>query len=370
MANQPTIVQGTCTVMLAYDVGFGINLDRAEEVLAAQAGGGDRAQREVLPHSRRSPRYFGYRPSPLRIMRQAKSVHVADRETDAMVTLTAFDFGAVSIAYTIPIDGPVHALPQLSEALYENAQLLADSRAHAGSLLDLIRAAVLKPKLMPFVEDYVVFRGKRLECGAQPIEEYFEGERAIIAAIVRAETGPLSRQEITDATRTCISYSPTDAAVIDWNAAILIGDDMEDAQAVLEFANVELLEMRFLDDQLDRALETAYAATGVAPRAFWNRKGMATLRDIAGLQMDSALLFETVNNTLKLLGDQHLARIYRAAAEQLHIPDWDASIIRKLGTLESIYAKLIDRQSTRRMEVLEWIVILLIAFEIVTSFQH
>jgi uncharacterized Rmd1/YagE family protein len=83
--------------------------------------------------------------------------------------------------------------------------------------------------------------------------------------------------------------------------------------------------------------------------------------------MESSLLFEGVNNALKLLGDQYLARVYRDAARRLHLPEWDASILRKLGALESIYEKLSDRQTNRRMEAMEWIIIILIGFEIVMS---
>ena len=52
----------------------------------------------------------------------------------------------------------------------------------------------------------------------------------------------------------------------------------------------------------------------------------------------------------------------------MHMPDWDTSILRKLQTAESIYQKLSDQQTNRRMEALEWIIILLIAFEVVMSF--
>jgi hypothetical protein len=169
-----------------------------------------------------------------------------------------------------------------------------------------------------------------------------------------------------EATSSVVSYTPGDAAVIDWNAALLLGPEMEDVLAVLEFANVELLEMRFLDGQLDRALERAYAATGRRVYAFIGGHA-GSLREVAGMQVDSAMLFETVNNTLKLLGDQHLARVYRTCAERFHLPDWDASILRKLGLLEGLYEKLNDRQTTRRMEVLEWIIILLIAFEVAAT---
>ena len=63
-----------------------------------------------------------------------------------------------------------------------------------------------------------------------------------------------------------------------------------------------------------------------------------------------------------------MARVHRLIAQRFHLPDWNASIRRKIQTVESIYQKISDRQSARRMEVLEWIIILLIALEIVMPF--
>jgi hypothetical protein len=94
----------------------------------------------------------------------------------------------------------------------------------------------------------------------------------------------------------------------------------------------------------------------------------AERRRLAALQMESAVLFEGVNNALKLVGDQHLARLYAAAAKRFHLADWDRSIMRKLHTVEGLYQKLADEQATRRMEVLEWIIIVLIAVSIVLPF--
>ena len=74
-----------------------------------------------------------------------------------------------------------------------------------------------------------------------------------------------------------------------------------------------------------------------------------------------------MTNTLKLIGDQYLARVYRLASERFHLAAWDAGIIRKLETLDSIYGKMADRAATRRMEVLEWIIIVLFAISIIIS---
>src|SRR5207247_803539 len=91
------------------------------------------------------------------------------------------------------------------------------------------------------------------------------------------------------------------------------------------------------------------------------------LRRLARLQLDGAILFEQVTNALKLVGDQYLARVYSLASRRFHLGEWDASITRKLQTIDSIYAKMADRAASRRMEILEWIIIVLIAVSIALS---
>ena len=91
------------------------------------------------------------------------------------------------------------------------------------------------------------------------------------------------------------------------------------------------------------------------------------VRRIGRMQVDGALLYERVRNALKLLGDQYLARLYRLGANRFHLGEWEGSIQRKLEAIEGVYAKLFDRASTRRMEILEWLVVVLIVIEIVIS---
>jgi hypothetical protein len=177
----------------------------------------------------------------------------------------------------------------------------------------------------------------------------------------------MSPDQIAEAIGSRLSYRAEDAAVIDWNAAILLDREAEDVSPVLEFANIELLEMRVLDDRLDEILDDAYQASQerrVGFRAIFPA-GSERTRRIAQLQIDSAVLFEGVNNALKLIGDQYLARVYKLAAQRFHLPERDASIERKLQTLQSIYSKMSDHDAARRTETLEWIVIILILIEVV-----
>jgi len=53
----------------------------------------------------------------------------------------------------------------------------------------------------------------------------------------------LTEQEVREATVRSLSFGRDDLAIIDWNAAVLVGEEMDDVQAVLEFANVELLDL-------------------------------------------------------------------------------------------------------------------------------
>src|SRR5207249_1350163 len=85
-------------------------------------------------------------------------------------------------------------------------------------------------------------------------------------------------------------------------------------------------------------------------------------------QLDPAVPLEQVTNALKLIGEQYLTRVYGHVSRSFHLAEWDVSITRKLQTLDGIYGKLADRAATQRMELLEWIIIVLIAVSIVLPF--
>ena len=359
----PRIERGTCHCLFVYDIGAAIDLEQAQQRVT------DPASRESLPHRRRAPEYFEFQPPPLRVTEMGEPFVLDRFATSAVVNCVFFDFGAVEVMYTIDIAGPMANLAALSNALSGNAAMQADARRRVEHLIQRLGPAVNKANIAPLVEDYAIYHAESLSPAADP-QAFVDAHAMALAQILRSEGKPLSDQETHEAMSCRISYSPDDLAVIDWQAALIIGTDVDDVRAVLEFANVELLEMRYLDDQLDRVLDTFYKALS---ERRWRRSlslhaGRTDLRRLARLQMESAVLFEEVNNALKLLGDQFLARVYRLASQRLHIPDWDASILRKLQTVESLYSKLSDFQNTRRLELLEWIIILLIAISIGIAF--
>jgi len=356
------IVRGICHVLFAYDVALSIDLGRAELRLK------EVTQRAALRHSRRSAQYFRYQPPPIRFVQPADSFAIGKSRTNPAVEFVLYDFGAAGVAYAIPIDGPIEDLLALSGDLYENKALLEDSRRRVVEILGAIEPAVSKPSVSDIVEDYEVFQIERLE-PAVPAAQFVQEYSKELTQILRAEKCPLSEDELKDSLSHRISFRSDDVTIVDWNAAIVLDSEPEDILSILEFANVELMEMRYLDHRLNAALESSYEALS---RTSWTGSTTGArkseLRRIAQWQVDSAMLFEGVNNALKLVGDQFLARVYRAAADRFHLAEWDETIIRKLDTLNSIYGKISDQLTTRRMEILEWIIIVLFVISIVLPF--
>ena len=359
----PIIDRGTCYVLFAYDVAHAIDLAAAERRLARAA------QRQTVKEKRRAPAFFQYDPAPQRVTESSEPVPVDDHFTARHIEFVLYDFGAVSVSYAIPLAGPLADLPRLSAALYGNAPLLADSRRGVQRLLETLGESVVRSRIADSVEDYVIFE---IETFREPCEAamLWTEHAQIVAQTLRAEPRTLSQQEVSDALRSRLSFGLNDATLIDTDATLLFDPEGEDVRAVIEFANTQLLEMRYLDAQLDEALEQAYellARRRGAERFLPSPYGPA-LRRLGRLQLDATILFEQVTNALKLIGEQYLTRVYRLVSRRFHLSEWDSSITRKLQTLESIYGKTADRAATFRMELLEWIIILLIAVSIVLPF--
>jgi hypothetical protein len=359
----PVIQSGVCYASFAYDAARSIDLGEAERQIHQAT------ERPTIAHKRRTPSYFEYQPPPLRTSRESEPFRVGKFATGSIVDLMIYDFGAVSVTYSLAIEGPFANLLDLSEELYDNEPLLRDSRLRVDQLLEVIGNAAAQAHPSPVVEDYVIFQVERFSEPIDPKQFCVEHGRQI-AQILRAERQVLSNQEVEDALAVQLSYSANDITLVDWNAALLIDSEGDDIRALLDFANVELLEMRYVDQKLDRALDQAHET--LSRRSWTLPWGLgsygADLRSLAELQVDNATLFEGVNNTLKLVGDQYLARLYRLVNRRFHLDEWDSSILRKLETLESIYEKISDQASTRRMEILEWVIIFLIAFSIALEF--
>jgi len=352
------LARGHCHVYFAFLAASQVDLERAQAIACARPTKRTRFQR-----GRRAPAYLDFDPPPLQITLPCDPlpVGVGRFATEARVDITIFDFGAFSVDYRVPFEDPLEDLARLSSALYDHVGLLGAARARVDELAEVLGKALSGERDRDVYEQYVVFDFEAFE-PAQPVHALLEKAelRHALAQILRAEERPLSESRVEDALRLSISYAPDDLVVVDWSTAVAVGGSA-DERLVLEFANTELLELRHLDKRLDRDLEEASRALSRPRRWIF---GGADLRRVAKLQVEGAMLYEAVNNAVSLLGDQWLAEVYARIAERYDLEKWQKSVANKLASLESIYQKIADESAVRRSELLELIIIALIALEI------
>lgn len=352
---------GTCRPLFCFEVGFSIDLDAA-------ARGRTSSERTALQHRELPAGPFEFRPAPLRISEPLGEVGLAPLRLGPTVEIVLYDFGAASVSYAIPLGPSPAELLELSVSLRGHAALAADARRRIARLVESLGGAVKRPRLAERIEDYFFFEITSLDDtldGARLCSEHAE----LLARVLRAETAELSEEEIADAVEARLFFGRRDVILVDWDSAVIIDAEPADLRAVLEFANVQLLELRHLDEQLDTILERSYQLLSrhIGWRAIWPSFLAEDLRQVATLQVESALLLERVTNALKVLGEEYLARLYRLGADRLHLSEWGAAIGRKLQTVDNLYKTTSDRAAGRRMELLEWVIIILIAVELVLA---
>ncbi len=130
--------------------------------------------------------------------------------------------------------------------------------------------------------------------------------RRTLAAALRCEATSLSDDETEDVFRTRLSYYPDDLVVTEWNVALVVDDvDFDDTVNVLEYLNVQLLELRYYDDVLDRYMAETFALATAPPRGLplLHRPYRRAVTELAAIRLDVAGIVERMHNALKLSGD-------------------------------------------------------------------
>jgi hypothetical protein len=350
----------TVYLAFAFDIGDEIDLDRARLILQGEPG--------QLPRRRRTPESIGYRPAPIRVELEPAGIVLPGEWSwgrPPRGELTLLDFGAISLAVQFHVSATPTALLELAGRLAEPAPLTEAARRLLTPWLERIQPSVYDFAVSDMSEEYIVFQLPKRAGG------WLDDRADWIAGLVRLESEPLSPGEVREATRLNLSYTPNDLVVLDWAAGVVSDSECADTLQVIEFANVQLLEFRHIDDRLDDRLEAAYRLIRPERRnrwapGLWRLHGDA-VRQIRELEIEATSLFERVDNALKLIGDQYLSRVFEVASGRFHLRGWQQSIRRKLETVGHVYDLLVQQAGSHRMEALEVTVVVLITLEIVLA---
>jgi len=335
-----------------FDVADTIDLERLATV------GGEGVARAPL-HLRReaSPGFIEFETQPI-------VARVPTAFGDGSARVKIFDYGVVSIRFTVAFAGPWNAYAALGRRMRLDDQLPVLAGAALDRVLAEIAGALDEPHA-PLVEDYLVFEIDAFEVPTDA-GALLGTHAGALASLVLCEERRLTAGERDEALRVNFAYFDDDLSVIQWDTA-LVYDRREGAQAtldILEFANTQLAELRTYDRRLDAELDTIYALDPKRPtRRFGRRQAQDAADRLRYLIVDIAELTDRSSNALKIIGDAYYARLYRGAAARLGLKDWQKQIDSKLETVNEMYRFFTDQAQASRSEFLEIIVILLIAFE-------
>lgn len=356
-----TVVRGVLHVVVAYDWGDEVDLPRAASLAAGRE--------QDLERRARTPTSVAYRPTPLRFVRGAVDVELPELpRCAAAAAVTVFDFAAANVRLDVPLEATAAWWRRFAGDPPVQQALVQAARGAAEPLFRELLPAVKAPAWRDFSEEYFVFHFDPASLPSP--DRLLERHGDWLAALLRLEKEPLSRDEIDDALVRRLSYAPDDLVVVDWAAAVVIDRECEESLRVIEYANVQLLEFRHLDRRLDEALMQAYGlihSLAESRRPLFGRSQHGPLRVLGDIKIETDVLFERAANALKLVGDQYLARLYRQLSHRFHLDEWSAGIRQSLDVVEGVYQILSDQASAGRIELMELIVIALIAVEIVIS---
>lgn len=319
-----------------------------------------------LVSRRPSPDYLQFTHPP--VVQDLGTVLVAmgDKEYMAQARAKVFDFGVVSITLSFPSPKNLDDLLAFVATLSGCASLEAVTRSLLARLRPQLDPYLKNPHQTNLMEDYQVTYLRRFE-DAITAEKLLDDHRTLLAQILRGERKPLSRKEQDEALREHISYFEDDVAIINWNSAFVY--DREGGSEhidVIEFANAELLELRYYDGLLDREMDRIYDIAQ-RPTHWWESWRRRAYRNASQKLMaqtvDVIELVDNIENALKITGELYSSRIYRSIARRLSLQEWESNIDQKLKTAHQVYQMLIDQVNVSHSNLLEWIVILLIALE-------
>jgi hypothetical protein len=182
----------------------------------------------------------------------------------------------------------------------------------------------------------------------------------------------LSEKEVEDALKPYLSYSDEDVVVIDWYSALVSGavEYVDDIVRMIEFAQIQLLELKTYDRLLDQSVERMYGSLratyttpwfGIAWMSRQYRELTRTTRELTELRIEVTDLVADLRNILKFTGEWYLGKVYRVASERFRIGDWLGLVDKKLSQLQEFYTMAMDRVNTHRMHTLEFLIVLILA---------
>jgi hypothetical protein len=291
-----------------------------------------------------------------------------DQNIKINVVAKAYDFGALSLAFFIPIpEGTTFFdLEIVAKALDTDESIDLKAREYITQLIDYLGEAIDNPAIKEdFVEDYMIFFIQEMEKEIDVTDFLRQYDPSRLLLFETREVSQYTREETL---KYRFSYYPDDLVIVHPdNAFVIEPSGSSDISDILEFANAQLLELRYYDRVLDRELTWIYSELSKrGPVSIFRLREFERLaKGITETVTELTEVTEKVDNALKVTEDIYYAKIYRTAMMLFRSRDWELSIKEKLQVVTNTYEIIHNEISTKRGHLLELGIIILIIIEII-----
>ncbi|MDA3960970.1 MAG: hypothetical protein PF961_09285 [Planctomycetota bacterium] len=300
----------------------------------------------------------------------------------APAELILFTFGVAAVCWRVGLGNQASASPSPVPwaDLAGQATALSRSAAITDTAAELIRTwrpilnpALVRPIEWPAHESYMLVRIFAFEREVTPDEMRVSPDLARLLLGEPQHWRPANTM-IQRIAQSSISYSDADLVVVEWDAAIeLTNDPGEDVPHLLAMSLALALEFQRFDSILEQELNDLYNhGANLAAGTLWGRtrRSRRALSRIHRLQIDVANFVDRSENALKLVEDIHYARIYKLAIERMHVATWRAAVERRQKVIGEFSIMVHEAAQTGIAHALEFIIMLLIMWEIIAAFLH
>ncbi len=359
-----TIKKGSILVYNVFDVGWEINLNEAEKFLIA--GQKTSSRFKFLKDPRKA---IIIKEAPLEINVGIDRISINSVSYDYLIHTKIWDYGAISITVEILLKENTswNEILNIARFLESTNEIENIAKKVKDEIKNIILSSIRYPQEWDQFEDYITYFFHDVDGIKNPREIF---EKVDVAALILGETETkLSTIASIPITDNFIQYYDNDIAVIDWDSALVIDPSQsKDTLDAIEFSLTHLLELRYYDYLIDKKLEVLYDLIEQ------ERKGISKLlsfkyskiaEEATRNYIEFSDLIGKIENSLKTVGDPYVATVFRTCAEQFRFDDWNRSISRKMNTLFQITQILQAELNAIRGHILEIIIILLIAIEVV-----
>lgn len=361
-SSQFKIKKGTILVYRLFDIAEEINISQVEAILQDNRG----------PDRFKVPKYIDrailLKKPPVTFGMGEEVITIQNRSFKADVVIKLRDFGVISIIYQINIVPGTSwkELIEIAQNLEEGSEIDSLALQQSREISKTIFSALKKPSEWMGFEDYIVYFFEEFESSIS-IDDF--KTKVDFAALMLAETQVKLSSEMKESLcETIYQYGENDLAIIEWNSAIVIEPGgLRDIPDILEFSVTHLMEMRYYDDLLDIKLNNLYEDIQKKRHSVLFSRYDRLYEEASTRYIEFIEFLERVENSLKVVGDFYLAKIYRGATTQFRVKDWQDSVTRKMNILAQVSNLLQGETNVRRSHLLEIIVVLLIAYEVVSA---